>query len=214
MLITLDGHPLDSAPAGGQTLGELVEQVRRQHLDRRIIAAITIDGHPLVGAELDARLAQPVGPVQQLDLESTEVAPLCGAALRQAADTLADAGDQLGDIAAQLQGGHVPQAMTAIATVLGAWREAQQALSQSSLLLGRDLLAELRGGGGSTVEGDDHVDALRDKLEGLRDAFEARDMVLLADLVQFELPALTGPWCNLLTQIADRIETEQVAPTA
>jgi hypothetical protein len=46
---------------------------------------------------------------------------------------------------------------------------------------------------------------LVEKLSELRGALEARDIVLLADLVRYELPALAQAWSAMLSNLAEQI---------
>ena len=85
------------------------------------------------------------------------------------------------------------------------WHTCQQAIAECSGLLGRDLTA-VECAGRPVRE---HLDGLADKLRELRDAFEARDMVLVADLIQFEMPDICQAWQGILNELAQ----DAAAPT-
>ena len=79
---------------------------------------------------------------------------------------------------------------------------AYSALAQCSELLRRDLTDLPHDG----RKARDFLTEMVGKLTEVRDALEARDLVLQADLVRYELPVLAATWQNLLTGLAEQIE--------
>jgi hypothetical protein len=68
-------------------------------------------------------------------------------------------------------------------------------------LVGRNLLQV-------SIESGTVADCLADlveRLRDLRDALEARDLVLLADLMQYEIPELCKKWKGLLLSLAESV---------
>ncbi len=206
MLITLDGKRLPDQDASGLTLQALIDQVRAGFLSDRIVVGVRVDGQPLNGEHLGQRLGETLPGVSQLDLESADPIDLAAAALRELTDQLGDARDGLSQIAAQIQAGKPDAALDDFRGFLGVWRNSQTALRECSQLLGRDLTRDEVGGQMLL----DHIEQLSGKLRELRDAFEARDMVLLSDLVEYEMPELCQAWQGHFQVLADGLVSRQV----
>jgi hypothetical protein len=201
MIVTLDGERLGgSFPAGG-TLQALIDQVRGAHLGDRLVVSVAVDGRPLANQELGERLESPLERVEQIDLASADRWQLVADSLREVAEHLGEAGSEQAAIADQLQAGNVCEAITRFGEFLRVWQTCQQTILDCSNLLGQDLTA-LECAGRSVRE---HLDGLVDKLRELRDTFEARDMVLLADLVQYEMPDTCRVWQGVLNELADGV---------
>jgi hypothetical protein len=89
-------------------------------------------------------------------------------------------------------------AMRRFGGFLVAWQTCQQTIGECSRLLGQDLTA-VQCDGRAVRE---YVAGLADQLRAMREAFEARDTVLLADLLQYEMPDTYQTWQRVLTHLA------------
>ena len=203
MIVTLDGQRLPDLVRADTTLQALIDEARAAHLGDRLVVSVAIDGYLLPDKELGERLARPLGDVAQVDLTSADRRQLVVDALREIADRLRDAADEQTEIAEQMQGGKVPDAMGQFGQFMQVWQACQQTIADCSGLLGVDLTAFETGG--KTVRG--HLDGLVEKFHELRDAFEARDMVLVADMIRYELPDICRAWQNVLNGLAAEILT-------
>lgn len=199
MLVTLDAALLDGDYSTDGTLQALIDDVRSNRLGQRIVVGVTLDGRPLLNDELTERLSQPLGDVDAVGLVSADIAELARDALVEAAEQLGAAAAGQDAIAEHFHAGEVAEAVKGFGEFLSAWQTCQQVILECSRLLGRDLTAEMCGG--ATVR--DHLDGLAERLRQLRDAFEARDTVLLADMVQYELPDICESWGKTLRELAD-----------
>ncbi len=200
MIVTLDDQRLRTTFAPDCTLQMLVEQVRAQH-DNRLIVSIAVNGQRLADDDLDASLPQPLALDSQIDLESGDTRQVVGDALRELAQQFEDAGQRHGEIAERLVAGDAAGAVQDIGRYIGLWQTCQRVLVQCSGLLGRNL---------TRCEHDHrpvHVwlNEVVKRLAEIRDALEARDMVLLADLVRYELPGLCQTWQALLNDLAKQV---------
>ncbi len=204
MIVTLDGQRMAADFASADTLQALIDRVRAEHLPDRLVVSVAVNGQLLLPEDLDARLSQPPAPQDQVDLESGDPRAIVADALRQAAEQLAAAGRAQQEVADQLNAGQVAEALGRVGELVGVWQAGQQVIVRCCALLGEDLTA---------VEyGDrpirEYVSELAEKLRELRDAFEARDMVLLADLLHYEMPPLCETWHGLLTHLADAVAAQ------
>ncbi len=201
MIVTLDGQRLtDSFPADA-TLQALVDQIREVHLKDRLIISVALDGRVLKDAELNTTLDQPVATVNQVDLESGEPAALAATALHGLAAEFAAAGPRLAEVAERLNSADVAPAIRDVAAFISLWQTCYRALPQCGTLLGCDLLA---------IEYDGRpvracLSELIAKLTDVRAALEARDIVMLADLARYELPALAQTWHSIVNHLATQV---------
>jgi hypothetical protein len=101
--------------------------------------------------------------------------------------------------------GDAGSAVQDVGKFINQWHICQRVLSQCCSLLGEDLTQRRCGGELVRVR----LDEVVDRLGEVRGALEARDMVLLADVVRYEMPELSKTWQALLGELAD-----QVGPTS
>jgi len=201
MIVTLDGKRIDTPFAPESTLQAIVDQVRAMQPDDRLVVSVAINGHPLADAELNAALGQVVAADAQVDLESSDRTELVVSALRGLALRFQEAVEPLVAVADQLSAGQVTQGLQRVGEFIGLWQTCYRTLAQCSGLLGRDLTEYEHQGQSLTG----HLGQMVDKLTELRAGLEARDMVLVADLVRYELRPLSQKWHELLSGLADEL---------
>jgi hypothetical protein len=204
MIVTLDGRRVDATLTTGVTLHDLIEHVRSTHLPDRLVVSVAVDGKVLDDAALTTELSAPVNPSAQVDLESADRAALVATTLHGLAQEFEHADSGLAATADRLSAGQAA-AISDVGEFVRLWHTAYRALAQCSELLRCDLTACRYNGG--TVR--DSLAEMVDKLTQVRDALEAGDVVLQADLVRYELPVLATTWQELLTELASQIEAEK-----
>ena len=203
MIVTLDGRRLEGAWSAEDSLQGLVDHVRRTHLNGRVVVDVAIDGQALLSDVLDARLREPLGAAGQVDLGSADPQVLVDQALRDVAARLDGAGPRHEAIATALQSGRVVEAVNAYVALVGVWQDCRRVVEECRGLIPQDLAAvEVNG---RSMEA--HVGVLAQRLREVRDAIEARDFVLLADLLQYEMPEVCATWAALLRGLADTTST-------
>lgn len=210
MIVTLDGQRVDEAFEPGCKLQSVVDRVRgRASAGNRIIVSVALNGRQLDDDVLSETLEQAVEADAQIDLESTEPDDLVERAFRGLAESFSEAADQTDAMAEALKGHDPVQAMHDVGDFVTLWQTAYRALAQCSGLLNRDLTAcEFEGR--PVIE---CISTLVDRLSELRGALEARDMVLLADLVRYELQPLARSWHALLTNLAEQVHAPAAQPS-
>jgi hypothetical protein len=201
MIVTLDGERVNRTFAPDSTLQGVLDQVRPDLRAGRLFVAVAIDGRECTQAQLEELLPKPVDVNSQVDLESGDRAALAVTALRCVADELGEAGQRQQQVAGLLHAGQVAEAIRRVGEVVQTWQAARDVVVQCGGLIERDLTAEQFQG--QSV--DQWLLQLIEQLRELRDALDARDMVILADLVQYEMPELCGTWHDLLNSVADGI---------
>jgi len=198
MIVTLDGRRLNADFAPEQTLQSVLDGVGTKLASDRLVVAVARDGRELTGEALDRALTGQLGATAQVDVESATRQEVAADALRDVAARIEQVGAEQAQIAAELNAGRSEQAIQRLSPFLETWQAAQRTILQCCHVLQRDL---------TTFEHDgrslqEHLGSLADSLRELRRAFQAGDMVLLADVLEYELPPLCQRWCALLTDLA------------
>lgn len=201
MIVTLDGQRIDSLPQAGSTLEKVIEHLRTTRLGERIVITVAWNGRDLTGTELTDRLGVAPGGDDQLDLESAMPCEVSAMALREVADQLRIATDALPEIANGFHAGGADAALAGLSSLLGVWANCQHTLGDASKLLGRDLGEEEFQGARLTT----HLQAVADVLRSVREAVQNRDYVLLADLIEYEMPGVCTLWQGAALALADRV---------
>jgi len=202
MIITLDGRPLPAASPPAATLQGLIHGVRETHAGGRLIVSVRVNGQELLGPELGQALAGPISQADRVDLVSAERQDIVADALRELAAQMSQAAAVSTQVGELLAAGRGPAAIERFGDFLRFWQTCRQAIAECGQVLGRDVTPERIGG--RTI--DEHLRELAGRLRELRDALEARDLVLLGDLVRYELPPLCDGWHGLLTDLAEAID--------
>ncbi len=201
MIVTLDGQRLSRSFPPGPTVRNLIDELQPELGAQRLVVSIAVDGRQLGQQELDAGLALPLGSDVQVDFESGDRLDVVRVALRELSQALHDAGAGHHSAAQQLQAGQVADAVQQVGELIQVWTTCRDAIVQCSGVLGRNLLNE--DVAGAPVAG--QFTALTARLREMRDALESRDMVLLADLLQYEMPQLCEEWAQSLATLAERV---------
>ncbi len=204
MIVTLDGNRVDADWSAGCCLRSVIDSVRAKRPDDRLVVSVSINGRRCSEEDLNHRLAKPLSQGDQVDLESGDRFTVAADALRGLADGLQESGQLHAEIARQVTAGNVVEAVQRIGDFIRIWQACCTAIVQCSGLVGRDLT---RGQyqGRPTHE---FLAELVEQLRELRSAFEARDLVLLVDLLHYEMPSLSETWSSLLKDLADGIEKD------
>lgn len=198
MIITLDAAQI-GPPAAPCTLGELLEAIRAQQPAERLITRVALNGEALTEANAPALLAGQLAGDDQVDVETGESLGVVADALREVAGALREAAEAAPAVAVRLNTGDVAGGMRDVSELVTVWQNGQLAVSQAGNLLQRDLAD-------SVIEGrrvGEYLQDLITRLTEVRDAMRAGDMVLMADLLHYEMPTLCETWSRVLAGLAD-----------
>lgn len=200
MIVTLDGQRVNTPISAGATLQGLIEQVRAAH-DNRLIVSVALNGTQLSDDNLTEQLARAVPEDVQIDLESGDAQQLVSDALHGLALQFAELGPQQPAIADRISAGEAAEGVQDVGACVGLWNTCHRVLTQCSGLLNQDLREFVHDGRPVQAWFEDVVG----KLTEIRQALEAHDLVLLSDLVRYELPALCQVWEGLLNSLGDQV---------
>lgn len=206
MIVTLDGNRVDSVSGERATLEAVIEHAGATLGPQRMLVAVRLNGRLLDENGLDEALRRSLAASDQVDLESGTRNEVVAGALRSVADMLGDAVDTVGEVSQKLNAGEIEAAMREVAAFIELWQNCRTALVQGSTVLSRDLTQE-------AVDGrplSERFGELSSRLAELRDALQARDFVLVSDLLFYEMPSVCGEWAEMLRQLAENVETDAV----
>lgn len=201
MIVTLDGEKVNETFAADDTLQSVIDGVRTTLLANRMVVGVSIDGQACNDQVLSDRLEERISGVQQIDLESGDPRAISAEALRTVASDMQEVAAEQIDIADEINAGNIAKAVTRIGEFVKAWQSVRQVIVQTSTLLQRDL-TQFEYDGQPLTE---HLNSLVTQLNDLKSALDAQDMVLLADLLHFEVPPLCEMWKEMLNELADDV---------
>lgn len=200
MDVLIDDQIADPPVDASQTLSELIDEVRGRLSDTgRMIVSIECDGVELSAAELDRAMTRSIGNYESLAMRTCAPAELVEGALDQALSCLRESRTQCSMIVKHLAESNTAGAMSALAGVLGTWQQVHEGMRNAIGLLGVDV-ARL-----STNEVDivGVFGEVRDLLIQIKEVVEARDTVLLGDLLQYELDPVVDRWERAVQCVRD-----------
>jgi len=202
MQVYLDDEPFDPQTDAQTTVGDVVEEVKG-HLptQQRMLVAIRCDGEEIASEKLEDVLASPIGSYAKVELATMSPRQLAVDALEGAAALFGETSGMTREVVELLNQGQTPRAMKLLGSCLEAWNQAGDSVRRTAQLLSLDLDA-------MQVEQQplpELFDVLREQLNGVKEAIEGRDYVLLADILQYELPQTAQQWERMIRAVRDRV---------
>ena len=188
--------PVDSSP----TLSSLIDEVRRRIGGTgRMVVSIECDGVELGADRLDRAMTRSVESYERVVMRTCPPAELVEGALAQALSCLRQSRRQCAGIVKLIAESNPAEAMSTLAAVLGTWTQVHEGMRNSIGLLGQDV-AQL-----STDEVDIErtFQEVRELLIQIKEVVEARDTILLADLLQYELDPVADQWERAIRRVRD-----------
>ena len=205
----LDNEPLESSVGEDERLEALLAEVNRAMSERdRVVVAILCNDQEVNADALPKALATPLSEFQRVELRSQPAGEVARAVLDQASGLLEETEREQPGIVEMLNEGNTVRGMELLAGSFRLWLQAHEAVL-GAIRLGSVPLDDVRVDGTPSV---DIVNGLKDKLEQIKEALEARDYVMLADILQYELPETLQTWKSLIGQLHQVISPERPSP--
>ncbi len=200
MNLLIDDQIVDPPVDPSQTMSELIDEVRGRMSDTgRMVVAIECDGVELGAKELDRAMTRSIGAYESLVMRTCSPAELVEGALDQALSCLRESRVQCSSIVKYLAESNSVKAMSTLGGVLGTWHQVHEGMRNAIGLLGVDVA------GLSThdVDIESVFGEVRDLLIQIKEVVEARDTVLLGDLLQYELDPVADRWERAIQCVRD-----------
>ena len=213
MKLLLNGRVLDHIQPESETLGAVLCAIQNQHLsENQVISTIHVDGESLTAELLAEWKNRSVADFDEAHIVAIKRNLLAAQGLRILIDGLAESKNDRDQIVDHLCQGRSSQALPLLNGYLQIWNGVQQSLSSAGRLLEVDFetieiyFPDSESGEPKVGSLKDVLDSLTNNLKEIKSALEARDLVLLGDILEYEFGPLTENWQDMLTQLADRFE--------
>jgi hypothetical protein len=201
MHILIDDEPYLTEVPRGQTVQQLAQSAcRGDDPDQadRIVVSLRCDGEPVPDHQLDEVLQTTVSAFEKLELQTRPLRALLHATLGQASELLEQTAGWAEEAANLLSDGKTSCAMEKLQQVLSSWQEVQDATQLAARALGTQV-EELTVSGQRVQE---TLEPLKLKLRDLRTALQNGDLVLVGDLLRYELEEWFDCWRGVLMQLS------------
>lgn len=202
MDIRVDDELFDEPIGDRDRLESLIAAVNRTvGAQGRTVTAVFCDGRELDAEQLTQALQSPINEFARLELRSQPAALVAGRIFSQAAALFEETEKDQPLIVEMLNEGNMVRGMELLAGSFRLWQQAHEAVTHAVRLAGIQL-DEIRIGETASL---DIINGLREKLAQIKEALEARDFVMLADILQYELTETIENWKALIAGLQERI---------
>ncbi len=194
MTILLDSEPVEPELHEHATLADALIWVQTQIADTgKVIVKVELDGTCLNGPALTESQSAPIG-CRRVGISTADQTELARAMIGKLAALIEYLGPQHHQVAALIEQNQTTRALTQLGQVLSAWQQIEQAFSSLMCMLDLRLekLAVVERPAGELIA------EFSRQLSEMQTALENRDMVLLTDILQYEMDAATANWTSLL----------------
>lgn len=198
MDIYLDDNRAALAATAEMTLGELVAATKQDLSARgRMLVGIVCDGLDVTGEGFAQQLQQPLSAFSRVDLQSADPTELAAEGLRTAGALLDATEEAIPEIVQEIAEGKLAEAMPKLGECCQAWLQVHEGICNVTTLRGIDPHKFVVDGGAMMAQ----LNVPADRLKQLRDALEAKDFVLVSDVLTYEFGEAIASWRALLAAL-------------
>jgi hypothetical protein len=198
----LDNERLDLPATPGGTLETILAEVNKLVFARqRSVVALGCDGRDIPTGEILDVLARPADDFQRVDFRSEANAGVARQLLQQAAERFEETEQGRSGIIDLLAEGQTVRGMELLAGSFRLWQQAHQAVLQA-VRVGGIRLDDVQVDGEPSVG---VIEELKDKLVQIKEALEARDFVMLGDIMQYEIGETVAKWKALIGRVEEAL---------
>ena len=198
MQILIDGKEVSGAFVAEKTLRDALLHVQ-SHLcpEDHIVVAVRCDDQEIPREQMEETLDRPAASFRKVEITTSTPARLVADAMSQASSALDETEESCRKVAQMLTAGQTVEAARLFGECLRIWQQIHEAVSKSIRMLQLDPSTV-------TVRDESLMDVVakpRDVLLQVRQALQAQDHVLLADLLQYEFADVTEQWHALIARL-------------
>jgi len=187
----LDARPYTIGIGPTSTIAEFIESARQSLAGSgRMLIGLRCDENDVSPDQLDALLVEPLSRFDRLELTSDRPARVVEDILMHARSCLGQSFELVQDASAKLTSGDGAEAMTVLIACIKSWGQVHEAIVKGGQLMRIDfetLLIRER-----SVQA--WLASLVDRLREIKSAVECNDLVLLADMLKYELDESLQEW--------------------
>ena len=203
MEVFVNDNRVDSAFGGGDTLEDALRQVQSNLCaPGHMVIGLRCDGQEVTSDAMAATLRQPASSFERLDVFTDTKEALVSDAMAQASASLTETEAECQRVAKLFTEGKTVEAAETLAVCLRIWQQIHEAVARSIEMLQLDPE--------QTRIGDEPLTELNGKpkevLLQVKEALQARDHVLLADILQYEFQEVTSRWHAIANRLREEAE--------
>lgn len=203
MEVLLDGTRIDDVSAQSETLRQTLLGIQSRHCRAsQLVVGLTCDGEVVSGEQMEEALGKRASEFNRVDITTSTAESLVFDAMTQASISLEDTESAVQSVANQLTEGRTDEAIKALSECLQVWQQVHTAVAHSIQILNIDVTAMM-------IQ-DETLTAViampKDVLTQIKDALQAQDHVLLADLLQYEFSTVTEKWHAIIARLRQEAE--------
>ena len=209
MKIFVDNELIEQENADGtETVEEALQQVQAG-FDKigRVVVSVSCDGKQIAANEMGKTLVQPLNSFERVDVVTGTKEGLVIEAMTQASSCIGDTEDTCKRVAELLKQGDTVEATQTLGKCLLVWQQIHEAVGKSIEMLNLDPDA-ITAGGETLI---DIIGKPKTALLEMRDALQAQDYVLLADILEFEISEAIDSWRTIITELHREAEQRKQA---
>ena len=203
MEVFVDGNRVDDQAAGTGTLKDALMQVQSSlGAPDHIVVGIRCDGNDIVGDSMAATLEKPAASFTRVELFTSTREALVIDAMSQASTSLQETETACEQVVEQLSAGKTTEAVQTLGRCLKTWQQVHDAVGKSIQILQLDVER-------TTINDRPMLEVIsqpKQTLLQIKQALQAQDHVLLADILQYELSDVTDHWFALIAHLREEAE--------
>ncbi len=203
MSVFIDDKPVEVGSIAEGTIEEVVRHVQSDVCPRgRLIVALRCNGEEVTGDTMSAKLGEPFGTIDRLDIVTGTREALVQDTMDHASSSLDETAASCQRIAGLISEGKATEGMESLGHCLRTWQQIYDALNKSIEMLGVDPEVV-------TVQDMPLIDAVgkpKEILLQIKQALQAQDYVMLADILQYEFIDTTELWHTIIARIRQLAE--------
>lgn len=203
MELVINGSAVPAAEVEGKPLRDALLEVQKTKCPPgQIIVAVACDGQELPAAEMEQELSKTAGTFGKIELVTSTQEKLVAEAMAQASASLQTTEEACRQISEKLSAGNTQEGIEGLAECLQVWQQLHEAVGKSIAMLGVNP--------DETMIRDDTMTAVISKpldvLGQMKQALQAQDHVLLADILQYEFAEVTEQWHAVIARLRREAE--------
>ena len=212
MLLTVDEKTWTPELSNTATLGDLLGILQNELAatpagagGARVVVRVELDGHVLDGPALETARTWPIDQ-RNVKFLTAEKGPLARSMVGKIAALIEYLAGQHAEIARLFEQNQPGKALEKLAGVLSAWQQIQHAFSTTLTMLQVDVNTLMVG----DVPAADLIAEFCLQLKSIETALKDHDMVLLADILQYEMDTAVANWVGMLEATVALLEKEHL----